>query len=143
MGTKKRRSKGFFVDTAEDFAEVVAELGLEGPENDDTMVLFPVVRYRTDGVRYDFGIDVREHYSVARVSLRTASGALTMNLMDLAEALGAVDRIGPEFRTRKGRMKDSPGLNVPLVRLLHPFVTGEGAEELMRAAGAKEYTRFW
>ncbi|WP_327353747.1 hypothetical protein [Streptomyces sp. NBC_01304] len=129
--------EGFFVDTAEDFAEVAAELGLEGPENDGTMVLFPVVRYRTDRVRYDFGIDVRERHSVARVSLRTDSGALTMNLTDLAEALGVMDR------TRKGRLKDSPGLNGPLVRLVHPLVTGEGAEELMRAAGAKEYTRFW
>jgi hypothetical protein len=131
----------FFEEVRAAYAVTKSSLGLSGPAEDEHVI--PVSIYKGGGVEYQIGLDPREGTVECNVSIAAESVTLTASIEDLALAAGAVElrgRLSYSARNLKQLRKSLSG-QADYVRLVHPFLSGSAAEDLMRQAGAREWSR--
>jgi hypothetical protein len=133
--------KVFFEEVRAAYAETASSLGLAGPT--ETEHVLPVSTYQGGGVEYQVGLDFREGSVECRASTETESVAFTAGIEDLALASGVVElrgRVSYSARNLKQLRKSLLG-QAEYVRLVHPFLADSAAEDLMRQAGAREWSK--
>ncbi|MFF5372821.1 hypothetical protein [Streptomyces sp. NPDC013187] len=134
-------AKVFFEEVRAAYAVTANSLGLSGPAEDERVI--PVSTYKGGGVDYQIGLDPREGTVECSVSIAKESVTLTASIEDLALATGAVElrgRISYSARNLKQLRKSLLG-QAEYVRLVHPILSDSAAEDLMRQAGAREWSK--
>ncbi|MGW8685413.1 hypothetical protein ACWGNN_31105 [Streptomyces sp. NPDC055817] len=123
------------------YAETVASLQLAGPVESD--VVGPKSVYEGGQVKYSVFFDKSDGMMDCGVVFDAGSTELSADLEKVAVASGAVERSGglsDSARSLK-QMKMSLAGQAEYIRLVHPFLAGDGAAEIMRAAGAREWDK--
>ncbi|MFG3370522.1 hypothetical protein ACGF0K_36935 [Streptomyces sp. NPDC048156] len=131
-------AKEFFAEVRAAYVELADELPLVGPVESD--LVGPSTSYAGGQIEYSIFLDRREGVVFCTVELDSVSSRLRAGLEEVAVASGVVERRGriSESARNMKQMKKSLLGQVEYVRLVHSVLSGEGAEQVMRDAGAKE-----
>lgn len=136
-------SEEVFFDEVRTVCDATAgELGLTGPA--ETGRVMPRAVYKGDGVDYRIGLDDSDGTVECSARIETDTLALTADIEALAIAAGVVEKRGGisySARNLKQLRKSLQG-QADYIRRVHPFLTdATRAENLMRQAGAREWTK--
>ncbi len=140
-------AKVFFAEVRALLAEVTEKWGLEGPDERDGEYGLPIAtsRYSGGGVTYEFYLEWFEVQLQTHVHLETETKSFKADIEPLAIAAGVVEkRGGVSFSAQNlKQMKKSLVGQLAYVELVRPFLSGDlqSAVELMRKAGAREWSR--
>ncbi|MFF8352981.1 hypothetical protein ACF063_05975 [Streptomyces chartreusis] len=136
-------AKVFFDEVRTTCAPTAASLGLTGPEEED--VVMPCARYKGAVVEYWISLDYSEGSMGCSAVINTEAYLLTVDLEPLAITAGVVDkRGGISFSARNlKQLRKSLLGHADYVSRVHPFLddTAAAAEDLMRRAGARQWTK--
>ncbi|MFJ3665436.1 hypothetical protein ACIPSE_03170 [Streptomyces sp. NPDC090106] len=132
-------AEAFFREVRAAFTGVAERLGLDGPGEEEADRHLAVATYAGAGVRYKVVLGLWAGDVEIHVCRETPSSECKVGIEKLAVAAGVVDRGGAaSFGARSVRqLRKSLAGQVRYVELVHPLVS----VELMRAAGAREWSR--
>lgn len=136
-------TEAFLDEVRAAFAEVADRLGLEGPGEGARDRHLAVATYAGSGVQYTVVLGLWDGDVEIHVCRETGLTECKVGIGKLALAAGvAGDRVSFGARSLRQLRKSLAG-QVRCVELVHPLVSGEpeAAVALMRAAGAREWSR--
>ncbi|MFD3835064.1 hypothetical protein ACFWWC_02195 [Streptomyces sp. NPDC058642] len=125
------------------FTDVAERLGLSGPGEGERDRHLAVATYTGSGVRYRIVLGLWDGDVETHVCRETGVTECKVGIGRLARAAGVADsRVSFGARSPRQLRKSLAG-QVRYVELVHPLVSGEpeAAVALMRAAGAREWSR--
>ncbi|WP_329127178.1 hypothetical protein [Streptomyces sp. NBC_01465] len=130
----------FFREVQEAFADVVSELALNGPVESELVI--PVSKYAEGSVIYEISLDAREGSVNTSVELVVGDASLICDVEDVAIAVGTLESRGKiSFSARNlKQLKKSLIDQVGCVPAVHSFMMTPEGENIMRAAGAREWS---
>lgn len=135
-------AKAFFEEVRTTCAPLAASLGLAGPEEED--VVMPCARYQAPVVEYWIRLDCAEGTMNCCAVINTEAHLLTVDLEPLAIAAGVAEkRGGISFSARNlKQLRKSLLGHADYVQRVHPLLAEPAAaEDLMRRAGARQWTK--
>ncbi|MEU6380464.1 hypothetical protein [Streptomyces sp. NPDC046909] len=133
------KARFFFEEVRAIYGEVADRFQLSGPVEKEWVVASS--RYSVGELVYAVMLDRREGSVVTSVEVNSDSIFLSMELEDLAMALGVVDRRGgfSESARSQKQLKNSLLGQVVYVELVHPLLSEGKAEAVMIQAGARRW----
>ncbi|MFJ9896045.1 hypothetical protein ACIQPR_22275 [Streptomyces sp. NPDC091280] len=135
-------AKVFFTEVRTVYTPVAAALGLTGPEESDLVA--PSTYYAGPVVGYRITFGYREGTISGSVELHRDAYCLTVDVEQLAMAIGVVEKRGGisfSAKNQKQLRKSLQG-HADYAQLVHPFLADlDAAEKLMRQAGAREWSK--
>ena len=137
-------AKVFLTEVRTVYAPVAAALGLTGPEESELVV--PSARYTGPVVGYRITLDYREGTIDGGVELHRDTYYLSVDIEQLAMTIGVVEKCGGisfSAKNQKQLRKSLQG-HADYAQLVDPFLADadpDTAEELMRQAGAREWSK--
>ncbi|MFF7448614.1 MULTISPECIES: hypothetical protein [unclassified Streptomyces] len=125
------------------FADVAARLGLDGPGEGDRDRHLAVATYTGSGVRYRVVLGLWDGDVETHVCRATGATECKVGIGKLALAAGLAEGRVPFGARGLRQLRKSLAAQARYVELVHPLVSGapEPAVALMRAAGAREWSR--
>lgn len=136
-------TEAFLDEVRAAFAEVAGRLGLQGPGEGERDRHLAVATYTGSGVRYRVVLGLWDGDVETQVCRDTGATECKVGIGKLAVAAGVLDsRVSFGARSLRQLRKSLAG-QVRCIELVHPLVSGEleAAVTLMRAAGAREWSR--
>jgi hypothetical protein len=133
-------AKEFAGQVVQAFAGMAEEFGLEGPEEDN--VVLAGITFSKGALKYEIVHDPQSHSVETHVAYELESSLLTVGLASLvlAAGLGPAEQVKDSAHT-VSNMHRSLETQVDFARKLHPLLVSDGAVDLMRKAGAREWHR--
>lgn len=133
-------AKEFVGQAKQAFAGLAEEFGLAGPE--ESQLVLESVSYYKGALEYEIYHDPSEHSVHTQVEFVLETARLTVDLGKLVHAagLGPAEQVKDSAHT-VANMQRSLATQVEFVRRLHPLLVADGAEDLIRKAGAREWRR--
>jgi hypothetical protein len=135
-------AKTFFTEVQAVYDPIATTLGLTGPEESERVL--PTSHYTGPVVEYWSSLNYSEGTVRCSVELHADTYFLTVDIEPLAITTGIVEKRGGisfSAQNQKQLRKSLQG-QADYVQRVHPFLTDtDTAEELMRQAGAREWSK--